>query len=763
MLRIVLLGALAVCLFSGFAGAQGAEDWTGSWDSYWRDGEARMTFEQSGDDVSGVYAPGGGVIEGRVEGRVLRGHWRQDGASGPMIFALSEDGRSFTGRYVDGEYWNGRRVASQDALDQAAAPRATPREALRQLVSLGNAAYYDGDISAVGQAEGLLHYAGAQTTARERRRRRQLLWTLIDISTFRVYDVPAQVEGDAARFAIGPSAADADHVLTFARMGGAWRVVVPSEAELSTALDAMLAALGHETMAALNAARADSPRAAMRTFLQGARAWHEGGSEAVMATMDLSFVPPRLLGFEAPLMAQYLKSVIDRAGYVTWQEIPDDPNRGSVYVFYRHPEGLVAIDRTLGPDGAAGRWKFTARTVRGAPALFAAMQDLPVAGAIAPSPPITPFFAIRERVRAIAPALLHRSGPLDLWQWAAFPAAILVSILLGRLFAAVMAIGLSRGLARAERGLRVEASRRLGAPAGVAAASGMAIFIMVWLGMAETALAPFMVALLSALTASLAWLSFRIIGIAGGYFQRRAERSAGFVDEIATSLVFGVLKLGVIAFGAVAIADVIGIPYEGVIAGLGVGGIALAFAARDTVQNVIGGAILMTDRPFRRGDLVETDATMAFVEGVGLRSTRLRTLDDSVLIIPNSRLTDRSIVNWGQRRKRKIRLEISLSYDTPRDRLDAFVRDLRSVYMLQPGSDGTTGFVGLTSLGSSSLDIELWGYFKVSDHHGLVAARHRLIGDIIDLAHRRKISFAFPTRTIRIVPEIDEDAAASAP
>jgi MscS family membrane protein len=462
-------------------------------------------------------------------------------------------------------------------------------------------------------------------------------------------------------------------------------------------------------------------------------------------------------------MAQYLKSVIDRAGYVTWQEIPDDPNRGSVYVFYRHPEGLVAIDRTLGQDGKAGRWKFTARTVRGAPALFAAMQDLPVAGAIAPSRPITPFFTIRERVRAIAPALLHRIGPLDLWQWAAFPAAILLSILLGRLFAAVMAIGLSRSLRCADRSLRVKAARRLGAPAGIAAASGMAIFIMVWLGMAETALAPFMVAMLSALTASLAWLSFRITGIAGGYFQRRAERSAGFVDEIATSLVFGLLKLGIIAFGAIAIADVIGIPYEGVIAGLGVGDIALAFAARDTVQNVIGGAILMTDRPFRRGDLVETDATMAFVEGVGLPSTRLRTLDDSVLIIPNSRLTDRSIVNWGQRRKRKIRLEISLSYDTPRDRLDAFVRDLRSIYMLQPGSDGTTGFVGLTSLGSSSLDIELWDYFKVSDHHGLVAARHRLIGDIIDLAHRQKISFAFPTRTIRIVPEIDEDAAASAP
>tara|TARA_R110002012_G_scaffold39909_4_gene110147 strand:+ start:4713 stop:5591 length:879 start_codon:yes stop_codon:yes gene_type:complete len=276
-----------------------------------------------------------------------------------------------------------------------------------------------------------------------------------------------------------------------------------------------------------------------------------------------------------------------------------------------------------------------------------------------------------------------------------------------------------------------------------------------WTGLAETVLGAVTVVLAATAATALGWLLYTAIDLFGGYFQRRSERTSGFVDEIAVSLVTGVLKIGVAAAGIIAIADITGIPYEGVIAGLGVGGIALAFAARDTVSNLIGGAILMSDRPFHRGDLIETEGQMATVENVGLRSTRMRTFDDSLLVIPNSQLTDKAIVNWGQRRKRKIRLEISLHYDTPRERLDAFKTRLREVYLAQPAADDTTGYVGLRSFGESALNVELWGYFNLADYEDYIAARHHLIGDIVDLARSLDLDFAFPTRTIRILSEGD--------
>ncbi|MEQ6250833.1 mechanosensitive ion channel family protein [Sulfitobacter sp. HNIBRBA3233] len=742
-----LIGLIFICLAT-VSLAQGSNDWTGEWDTYWRDGEARMTLRQEADSVRGTYTPGDGQIEGQIEGRVLRGLWRQDGTDGPVVFALSEDGQTFTGRFTGGEYWNGRRVTAAALRAEEVLAPANPREVLRRLVDLGNATVYGADIAAVSAFDRLLFYAGETAGVREERRRRQLLWTLIDLSTFRIYDAPRNVEGGTAEFRIGPAATNYDYVLQFKKLDQAWYMVVPAEADLQSDLDGMIAALGYPTLTALNAARADSPRSAIRDFLSGARIWEEGGAEKALARLDLSFVPERFYGFEAPLLAQYLKQVIDRAGFVTWQEIPDDPDRSLAYVFYRHPVGSVVIDRVAQPDGEGEIWAFTVETMRTAPDLFAAMQDLPISDAIPDAEPITHFFELREKIRTVAPGFLHRIGPLDVWQWLSLPVFILSAILIGWLGGAALSRLLSVSLRRAERGVRVAAARRLGRPAGLALGSGLAIAALLWVGLAQTVLGPFAIFLAILTTVAFGWFCYILAEVVGSYFLRRAERTPGFVDEIATSLIFGVLKVAVVAMSIIAIADVSGLPYEGVIAGLGVGGVALAFAARETVSNLISGAILMSDRPFHRGDLIEADGKLASVERVGLRSTRLRTLDDEGVIIPNSQLTDKAIVNWGQRRKRSVRVEIGLTFDTPREKLDAFVVRLRTLYLEQPSADQNTAYVGLKSISSSSLEVELWGYFNVPDYPAQVEAKHRLIADIVDLARDLEVELAFPTRTI---------------
>ena len=414
MIQVLRLTLLTLVLASGPGVAQEAGDWTGIWDTFWRDGEARMTLQQDGANISGTYIPGDGHVRGTVVGRVLTGFWQQDGIEGPIVFSISEDAQTFTGRYVDGEYWNGSRVVGAQIAIPVVPPD-TPREALERFVALQNAANFGDSLSAVGSLDALMIYPGESLGDRDQRHRRNLLWTLIDLSTFRLYNAPGQVRGDSADFRLGPSATTIDFALEFQRVDGAWHLVAPPEEVLRAELERFLTALGYPTLAALNAARANSARQTMRDFLQGIRGWHTDGEARALRALDLSRIPTRLYPIEAPLLAEYLKQVIDRAGYVTWQEIPDDPDRALPYVFYRHPVGSIVIDRIPGAEGMPDRWQFTTETLRDAPALFAAMQDLPIAQGIPQAEPLTRFFEVREWFRNVSPRLLHRLGPLDLW------------------------------------------------------------------------------------------------------------------------------------------------------------------------------------------------------------------------------------------------------------------------------------------------------------------------------------------------------------
>jgi small-conductance mechanosensitive channel len=240
-----------------------------------------------------------------------------------------------------------------------------------------------------------------------------------------------------------------------------------------------------------------------------------------------------------------------------------------------------------------------------------------------------------------------------------------------------------------------------------------------------------------------------------------ARKTMSYVDEIATSLGTGLAKLLIVVGAIIAIADVVGLPYEGVITGLGVGGVAVAFAARDTVSNMMGGGLLTADRPFQRGDLIELDGKLATVEEVGLRVTRLRGLDDTLLNVPNAQLSDRVITNWGKRRRRKLTMLVGATYDTSREQLEAFVRGLRDLLLDQPKVDPDDVYVGLKGFGASSIDIELLCHLRVSDYTEQVEAQHRIVLAIIALAEDIGVEFAFPTRTVHVAESVQSSLSAN--
>ncbi len=757
----VVLGVV-LGMFAGTGHANDAEPWAGEWQTFWRTGQAVMVLDQDGTTVTGTYEPGKGRIQGEIEGTILRGTWSQPGAQGGLVFAIAEDGKTFTGRFDNGEYWNGERASENLAGRLHFTASFSPRETLRTVMASANAAVFQRDAAAARFYEPLLLYQGTTENARNRNQQRRMLFQILNLSTFRILEAPGRVDGDTATFDIGPVDSDVRYTIRF-RQGedSVWRILLEPVDKLTRIRDEMLDSLGVASNAEAMQTRRDNPRQTMLDFLSGMSEWDTGGRKRALATLDLSYLPLHLRSIEGPIVADYLRQIINRIGYVIWQEIPNDPDASIPYVHYRHPNGSVAIERQVGEEKEPPQWRFSAATLQASPELFAAVQNMPVVLGVEARPPVTQFFQLREAIRNVAPWMLNRSLLFENWQWGALVAATAVAALAGWLAGLMLRLALAIGVTEENAHFRHEALRKLLWPVRFATVFFLLLILLAKLGLLHSGLGygAQVVGLLS--TAATIALIFQVIGVVAALFFRRAEKTPGYVDEIVISLTSGLLKLLTVVLGIFFAADVVGLPYEGVITGLGVGGIALAFAARDTVSNMLGGAILMADRPFKRGDMVTTQGELALVENVGLRSTRLRTLDDSLLIIPNAQLSDKAIINWGRRRKRRVLLHIGLTYDTPREKLDKFVDKLKEIYLAQPRADSSNYTAGLVQFGASSIDIELRGYFNVYGYDAQVAAQHALVGDIVDLAKQLKVSFAFPTRTIHMSTDQPEGAEPS--
>ncbi len=719
--------------------------WTGEWQTYWRDGGAILTLTHAGDDVRGTYEPGGGRIEGRVEGSVLRGTWTEDERSGGFIFALNDEADTFIGRYDSGEYWNGEKLDGRRVRTPFASA-ATPRETLRTVLAAANLALYEREIVMLPLLDAYLIYEPPPTQGPERRRRRSLLLSVFDMSTLRINDAPDSGSGREARFEVGPVDAHVRYGLRFTKSADdRWRLIVDAESTLTATVGAFLDALGAESVEDVRLRQQRSPRGAMRDFLMGAYRWNEGGAATALATLDLSFLPEELRSVEGPILAEYLRRILDRAGYVLWQEVPDDPNQATPYVHYRHPAGDIVIERVDGRAGSPPRWLFSARTLQDAPTLFSEIQALPPAAGLTDRPALTPYFEVREALRHRLPMLVRRDLALENWQWLVFFASFAISLLAGWL---------------AGR-LADKAAQKLQSLVG-ADVEGLSFDVITWpvrvavAGLVATEqlnrlaiLAPgfqflyWGVKLTSVI--GVTWLLFLLVDFTGRILLKRAELTPGYADEIVTSLATGLAQLGVVVAGLLVGAEIVDLPYEGVLTGLGVGGVALAFAARETVANMLGGAILLADRPFRRGDLLEADGDLGFVQSVGLRSTRLKRLDDTVLIIPNAQLSDKAIVNWGLRRRRRVQLTIRVLYGTEAKTVTAFVEALKELFLSQDHADPNDCYIALADFAAVGIEVEFRGFFRVDTYSEQVAARHALIAKILELADRMRVRLALPT------------------
>jgi MscS family membrane protein len=247
---------------------------------------------------------------------------------------------------------------------------------------------------------------------------------------------------------------------------------------------------------------------------------------------------------------------------------------------------------------------------------------------------------------------------------------------------------------------------------------------------------------------SMVWAAYRLVDLVSVYLLEQARRSRTRLDDALVPLIPKTLKIFVTVVGIVFVADNLNIDITSLLAGLGLGGLAFALAAKEMVQNLFGSVSVLLDRTFAVGDWVVIGDAEGTVERIGFRSTRLRTFYNSVLTLPNSQLITASVDNMGQRRYRRMSTRLSLTYNTPPDRIEAFCEGIRELVRQHPYMRKDFFHVYFNEYGAASLNVLVYVFWETPDWATELRERHRSLLDILRLAHRLDVEFAYPTQTL---------------
>ncbi len=212
-------------------------------------------------------------------------------------------------------------------------------------------------------------------------------------------------------------------------------------------------------------------------------------------------------------------------------------------------------------------------------------------------------------------------------------------------------------------------------------------------------------------------------------------------------------KVALIAAALVAFLSELGYPVASLLAGLGIGGLAVALAARSTLENLFGAFSIGADQPFREGDTVKVEDFVGTVETVGLRSTRIRTPDRTLITLPNGKLADMRVESFTARDRLRLACTVGLVYGTTANQVREVLAGLERVLRAHPLIWPDTVVVRFMALGASSLDIEVVAWFQTQDWGEFQLIRQDILLQFMGVVEQAGSSFAFPTSTVHVVNE----------
>jgi len=503
-----------------------------------------------------------------------------------------------------------------------------------------------------------------------------------------------------------------------------------------------------------------SPRATMFTFLGALHAVQAGELEqwtAATDCLDLSGVDPDEHGARG--RAKALWQALNHLREVQPADLPDAAQIGGAtsYLYFPRPfdaadDAIVAAIDYAGEQialqlGDDGRWRFSAGTVRD---VFALQQAL---GARERQVDVdVDALDAKPWLRRWMPSVLVGGELLQVeyWQWLGLLVLAFLGVLLDQMLRLLLAPIVRRGLLRWRAPAGEDAQRGILRPLGLLGAGLLWLLLVRALGFDGSALAVLLAAARTFTILAATWFAWTVTDLLGEIFTERAKATASTIDDVLVPLLRKALKVFIITFGLIYAAQSLNINIVPLITGLGIGGLAFAFAAKDTIENFFGSVAVILDRPFEVGDWVVIGDVEGTVEDLGFRSTRIRTFYNSQITMPNASLVRATVDNYGRRRYRRWSTTLGVQYDTRPDQILAFTEGIRELVRAHPFTRKDYYQVRCREFGASSLDILLYVFFEVPEWSTELRERERLLVDIVRLADRLGVQFAFPTQTLHL-------------
>jgi MscS family membrane protein len=247
-------------------------------------------------------------------------------------------------------------------------------------------------------------------------------------------------------------------------------------------------------------------------------------------------------------------------------------------------------------------------------------------------------------------------------------------------------------------------------------------------------------------TLNITWLVVRTIdALVEEYVVPLVEKSESDLDDQLMPLVRKIFKLILWSMGIIIGLNNAGFDVAALIAGLGIGGLALALAAQDTVKNIFGGIMVYLDKPFRVNDRIIIDGFDGFVEEVGVRSTRIRTLEGRQITIPNARFSEEPIENVTREPSRKITVKLGMTYSTTPDNMAMAMRLLREIGLSHPGTSEEV-LVTFNTWGEFALGIQF--IYFINPEADILQVQSEVNMAILRKFNEAGLEFAYPTQTI---------------
>jgi MscS family membrane protein len=249
-------------------------------------------------------------------------------------------------------------------------------------------------------------------------------------------------------------------------------------------------------------------------------------------------------------------------------------------------------------------------------------------------------------------------------------------------------------------------------------------------------------------TFDVAWFAFNMVSLLEAYLGQWVSRTESTLDDHLLPFIRKSLRIFVIFLAVLMAIQNLGYSISGLLASLGIGGLAVALAAKDTLANVFGSVMIIVDRPFHIGDAIRAGDIEGTVEEVGFRSTKIRTFDRSLISVPNSVITNLAVNNFSRWTNRRIRFTVGLTYDTPPEQLRVAVARIRTLLLEHEAIHNDGVLVHFTDFGASSLDILVQCFALTADYSEHLAIREEICLKIMDILAALDLEIAFPSRTV---------------